>query len=129
MDVRYAEGRSDRYPSMVAELIGLKVDLIVAGGSPDAAKKLTSTIPIVMPAVTEVERVTVLGSSIPTQTQELADAMESAARALGIRLQVLTASRVEELEGTFRVATNGRAETLIVLASAGFTANHRRMIE
>lgn len=169
VEVRYAEGRSDRYPAMVAELIGLEVDLIVAGGSPDAAKKLTSTIPIVMPAVTDpvarglvaslarpggnitgqsqldtettvkrmeflkailpkLERLVVLGSSVPALTRELADAMERAARALGIRLQVLTARRMEELEGAFRAATNAHAEALIVLASAVFTANHTRVV-
>ncbi|MGH6892922.1 MAG: hypothetical protein ACREEP_11740, partial [Dongiaceae bacterium] len=32
IEYRYAEGRADRYPAFMAELIGLKVDLIVAGG-------------------------------------------------------------------------------------------------
>src|SRR5262249_23255396 len=47
---RYAEDRLDRLPALVAELIGMKVDVIVAGGSlaPLAAKRATSTIPIVM---------------------------------------------------------------------------------
>jgi putative ABC transport system substrate-binding protein len=50
IDRRYAEDRLDRLPALVAELIALKVDLIVAGGTlaPLAAKRATSTIPIVM---------------------------------------------------------------------------------
>jgi ABC-type uncharacterized transport system substrate-binding protein len=51
---RYAEGRSERYPALIAELIRLKVDLIVAGGGTpgaQAAKHATSTIPIVTPVV------------------------------------------------------------------------------
>jgi ABC-type uncharacterized transport system substrate-binding protein len=47
---RYAEGKYDRLPALVAELVRLKVDVIVTGGGPAtrAAKEATSTIPIVM---------------------------------------------------------------------------------
>src|SRR5216683_2525711 len=46
---RYAEGRSDRLPALAADLVGRKVDLIVAinADSARAAKNATSTIPIV----------------------------------------------------------------------------------
>ncbi len=47
---RYAEGKQDRLSALVAELVRLKVDVIVTG-SPSAtrsAKQATSTIPIVM---------------------------------------------------------------------------------
>jgi putative ABC transport system substrate-binding protein len=47
---RYAEGKLERLPDLAAELVGLKVDVIVAGGTPAAraAKEATTTIPIVM---------------------------------------------------------------------------------
>ena len=47
---RYAESKADRLPSLAAELVRLKVDLIVTAGSPPtrAAKEATSAIPIVM---------------------------------------------------------------------------------
>jgi putative ABC transport system substrate-binding protein len=47
---RAAEGKSDRYPALASELVGLKVDVIVTAGaaSTRAAKEATSTIPIVM---------------------------------------------------------------------------------
>jgi putative ABC transport system substrate-binding protein len=47
---RYAEDRLDRLPKFAAELVSLKVDVITAGGTlaPLAAKRATSTIPIVM---------------------------------------------------------------------------------
>src|SRR3954469_16827343 len=50
IEFRWAEGRYDRLSALVAELIRLKVDLIVTHGTPGtrAAKKATSTIPIVM---------------------------------------------------------------------------------
>jgi putative tryptophan/tyrosine transport system substrate-binding protein len=50
-EYRYGEGKPDRYPELAAELVRLKVDIIVvAGGSGviRAAKNATATIPIVM---------------------------------------------------------------------------------
>jgi putative ABC transport system substrate-binding protein len=46
---RYAENRLERLPELAADLVRLKVDVIVAGGTlaPLAAKRATSTIPIV----------------------------------------------------------------------------------
>ena len=47
---RYAEGKPDRLSGLAAELVRLKVDLIVTAGSPvtRSAKEATSTIPILM---------------------------------------------------------------------------------
>jgi putative ABC transport system substrate-binding protein len=49
---RWWEGRSERATEVVAELVRLKVDIIVAGGTTSvaAAKKATSLIPIVFVA-------------------------------------------------------------------------------
>ena len=50
-EYRYSEGKSDRYPELAAELVRLKVDvLVVAGGNTPvrAVKNATKTIPIVM---------------------------------------------------------------------------------
>jgi ABC-type uncharacterized transport system substrate-binding protein len=50
-EYRYAEGKADRYPELAAELVRLKVDIIVAAGGAGvirAAKNATKTIPIVM---------------------------------------------------------------------------------
>ena len=51
IEYRYAEGKREREPQLAAELVRLKVDLIVvAGGTPpvQAAMNATKTIPIVM---------------------------------------------------------------------------------
>ena len=47
---RWADGRAERYHELAAELVALKPDLIVAAATPSvsAAKRATSTIPIVM---------------------------------------------------------------------------------
>jgi putative tryptophan/tyrosine transport system substrate-binding protein len=52
LEYRFAEGKAERLPNLAAELVNLKVDIIVAGGTPAplAAKHATSTIPIVMAA-------------------------------------------------------------------------------
>jgi putative ABC transport system substrate-binding protein len=50
IEYRFAEGKTDRLPELAAELVRLKVDLIVATGRAPglAAKSATTTIPIVM---------------------------------------------------------------------------------
>jgi putative ABC transport system substrate-binding protein len=49
-EIRYAEGTRERIPSLVAELVQLKVDVLVTGNltAIRAAKQATKTIPIVM---------------------------------------------------------------------------------
>ena len=53
IEYRYADGRNERLPALAEELIRLKVEVIVADSiaSARAAKKATSTIPIVMASV------------------------------------------------------------------------------
>jgi len=55
IEVRNAAGRSDRLPAMVDELLRVKVEVIVAVNTPaaQAAKKATSTIPIVIMRVAD----------------------------------------------------------------------------
>lgn len=171
IEYRYAEGRGDRWPEFMADLIGLKVDLIVAGGGAGptrAAQQLTNTIPIVMPATydpvaeglvsslarpggnvtgqaqldaeTTVKRMEFLKMLLPKAkrvavlrsaalAQAHMDAMEAAARSLGLQLQVLTAGRAEELDAAFGAFKDARAEGLIVLASAVFTAHRKRVVD
>ena len=50
IEYRFAEQKSERVPELAADLVRLKVDLIVVSATPQAlaAKKATTTIPIVM---------------------------------------------------------------------------------
>lgn len=55
IEYRFAQGRLDRLPAMVAELLRLKVNLIVTEGTPTAvaAQQATRTIPIVTAVVSD----------------------------------------------------------------------------
>jgi putative ABC transport system substrate-binding protein len=50
VEYRYAEGKFERLPELAAELVRLKVDILIAEGAPaaHAAKNATTVIPIVM---------------------------------------------------------------------------------
>src|SRR5215813_2812829 len=50
IEYRFAEQKNERLPELAADLVRLKVDLIVTSGGPTplAAKGATTTIPIVM---------------------------------------------------------------------------------
>ena len=49
-EARFAEGKLERLPELAAELVRLKMDVIVAqgGSSTEAARRATTTIPIIM---------------------------------------------------------------------------------
>src|SRR5512138_817416 len=51
LEARWGQGKLERMPALAAELVRLKVDVLVAAGSPSvlAARDATRTIPIVMP--------------------------------------------------------------------------------
>jgi putative ABC transport system substrate-binding protein len=55
IEVRFASGRVERLPELAAELVRLKLDVIVTPGTPAsvAAKQATSTIPIVFAGVAD----------------------------------------------------------------------------
>ena len=50
IEYRWADGKYERLPSLAAELVQMKVDVILAGGTPavQAARQATTSIPIVM---------------------------------------------------------------------------------
>ncbi len=64
IEFRYAEGQLDRLPNLAAELVRIKVDVIVARGTraAKAAKNATRTIPIVMAMVSDPVRSGIIAS-------------------------------------------------------------------
>jgi len=176
IEYRSAEGKLERLPALGAELVALKVDVILAAGGTLtvlATRQATETIPIVFigvgdpvasgfvtslarpggnltglsvlapelvgkclelltQAVPGVSRVAVLwqpGTSPPANTtqKDMLKAAEVAARALGLRLQVVEAQGPADIDRAFSVMT--RAGALIVLPTPMFSIERRRLAE
>jgi ABC-type uncharacterized transport system substrate-binding protein len=169
---RWYGERTDRLPALAAELVRLNVDVIVAGAppAPEAARRATSTIPIVMAnhsdpvgsglavslakpgknvtglstltrelvgkrlqllreAVPGIFRVAVLwNSTVTIQALELREA-EAAARSLKVQLQVLEARAASDFASAFSAMTKARVSGVIILTSAMFYAERRRIAE
>ena len=63
LEYRLAEGRTEQLPSLAADLVRLNVDVIVAASQGAvAAKHATTTIPIVMPIITDPVRLGLVAS-------------------------------------------------------------------
>lgn len=172
---RNAEGKPERLPALAAELVALKVDVIVAAGTPAAlaTKQATKTLPIVFTAVAEpvtsrlvtslaqpggnvtglsglapelvgkcldllkqavpgVTRVAVLwqpgGLGERTEKDQLKEA-DTAAQALGVRLQFLEARGPADLDRAFSEMTRARAGALTVLTSTMLFGVRRRLVD
>ena len=173
IDYRYADGKLEQLPELAAELVALKVPIIVALPTPaaQAAKQATKTIPIVFAgagdpvtsglvaslarpggnvtglsglgpeligkcleqlkqAVPGVSRVAVLwqpgGQGERTDRNNLKEA-EVAARALGMRLQIVEARGTADFDRAFSDMTTARAGALTVLPSNMFNTERRRL--
>jgi putative ABC transport system substrate-binding protein len=172
---RYAEGKLERYPALAAELVALKVDVIVAGNPTAAlaAKHATRTLPIVFTAVGDpvtsglvtslarpggnvtgssffapelvgkylehlkqavpgVSRVAFLwqpGAVGERTEKDMLKGAEVAARALGVRLQVVEARGPEDFDRAFSDMTRARAGALTVLGSSMFFGERRRLVD
>jgi ABC-type uncharacterized transport system substrate-binding protein len=55
LELRFGEGKAEKFPVLAAELVRLKVDVIVALTNPviEAVRQATQTIPIVMPSASD----------------------------------------------------------------------------
>jgi len=94
IEYRYAEGKRGRLPDLVAELVRLKVDVIVTVGVPaaQAAKKASGTIPIVF-----------AGASDPVGTGIVSSLARPGGNITGLSLMVpdLDGKRLELLKEAF----------------------------
>jgi putative ABC transport system substrate-binding protein len=176
IECRDAKGKPELFPALAAELVALKVDVIVAAGgtlAALAAKQATATLPIVFPAagdpvaerlvtslarpggnvtglsivspelvgkslellqqaVPGVSRVALLlkPDSMPDRARkDRLEAAEVAARALGVRLQVVEARGPEDFDRAFSDMTRARAGALYVLATPVFDIERRRLVD
>jgi putative ABC transport system substrate-binding protein len=171
IDPRWAEGRYDRLPVLVGDLVSRKVDVIAAGGDAAviAAKDATSTIPIVFfnggdplamgliaslahpggnltgfstfAAALLPKRLELLSELAP-QTRVIAmlvnpsdpnaerfiNAMEQAASAKGIKLQILKAGTEDEIDDAFASLVQLRTDGLIVSPNAFFVSRREQLV-
>jgi putative ABC transport system substrate-binding protein len=172
VEYRYADGKFERLPDLAAELVRIKVDVIVTGG-PTAtrpARAATSVIPIVMAQdsdpvgnkfvaslarpggnitglsnyypelsgkqlellkeiIPKLVRLAILGNSNePGNAQALSEA-ERAAVALKVRIFNLDVRGAQEVAPAFRVASEKRADAVLVLSSPIATSQRNQIAQ
>ena len=90
IEYRYAESKMERLPDLVADLVRLKVDVIVASVGVDtlAAHKVTQTIPIVMAAGSDLVAIG-LAASLARPGGNVTGSSQMAAELAGKRLEML----------------------------------------
>jgi ABC-type uncharacterized transport system substrate-binding protein len=176
IETRDAGGKPERLPALAAELVALKVDVILVGGPAPAlaAKQATTTLPIVFAAVgdpvtdglvTSVarpggnatglstisapeivgKRLELLKQAIPGVTRvavlwqpggqgertekDLLKGADVAARALGLRLQVVEARGLADFDRAFSDMTRARGDALTVFGTSTFFTERRRLVD
>jgi len=175
IEYRDAEGKFERLPALAAELVALKVDVIVAPSTPAAlaARQATKTIPVIFAALGDpvtsglvtslarpggnvtgvsflspelvgkrLERLTqaVPGAGrvavlwqpgdVPESTaKDLRTEAEVAARALGVRLQVVEARGPADFDRAFSAMTKAHVDALSVLPSAMLFSERGRLVD
>jgi putative ABC transport system substrate-binding protein len=175
LEYRDAGGKVEQLPALAAELVALKVDVILAGPTVAAvaAKHVTRTLPIVFigpsdpvtsglvsslarpggnvtgpssalspelagkcleqltQAVPGVSRVAVLwqpGAGVERTEKDTLQGAEGAARALGVRLQVVEARGPADIDRAFSDMTRARVGALTVFNTVMFLSERRRLV-
>jgi putative ABC transport system substrate-binding protein len=175
IEFRDGEGSRDRLVASAAELVALKVDVIVTeGGTLGASvgKRATTTIPVIFAsgdpvgsglvaslarpggnltglstigpeligkrlellkqALPGVDRVAVLRQPIALGervAEEMVRAADAAARALGMRPQIVDARDENDLERAFSDMASARVNAVVLLPANMFLREHRRVVE
>jgi putative ABC transport system substrate-binding protein len=155
---RYAGNRIERLPELAAELVHLNVEVIVATGTlgPLAAKRATSTIPIVMTAAGDplgsgliahlahpggnVTGLSLMVPDIAGKRLEVLNAgnpypaivfkeTQAAAQKLGIEVQSLEVRGPDDFNGAFEKARRQRPDALLDVEDPLTNSLHKRIIE
>ncbi|MGB7280563.1 MAG: ABC transporter substrate-binding protein [Pseudolabrys sp.] len=134
IEYRFAEGRNDRFAELAAELVRLKVDVILTdGGATLAAKNVTSTIPIVFAVAADPRCRRGATSSrhnrrpadlnYPAAVKETGE-VESAARDIKVETIRGEIHRVEDIAPAIE-GFKGRADALYVCTDSFFNSNRQ----
>jgi putative ABC transport system substrate-binding protein len=165
IEYRWADNQIDRLPGLAAELVRLRVAVIIAGGPPAAlaAKAATSTIPIVFGVGEDpvkiglvaslarpggnltginffaselaAKRLELLREMVPAATRVAAlvdpafpltesfvRAVETAAHAMGLQIQIFNAKTNSEINSAFANIARERPAALVVGTGPFFTS-------
>jgi putative tryptophan/tyrosine transport system substrate-binding protein len=174
IEYRFSEGKAERLPALAAELVALKVDVLMAPPTLAAlvAKEATGTIPIIfigagdpvasglvtslarpggnvtglssaasnlvgkcldllkqaVPAVSNVAALWQPGAAGERTDKDMLNEAEVAARALGVRLQIVDARGPFDIDSAFSEMVTAHADALIVLGSVMFFSERRRLV-
>jgi putative ABC transport system substrate-binding protein len=173
VEYRYADGKRERLDALAQELVGAKIDVLVARSSQGvrAAKEATTTVPIVMSAsgldpvqlgfvaslarpggnitgltllndelpvkqlellkevVPRMSRVVVLGSAAVPLNTKGRQALDAAARTVGVQVQHVEIRDAAGLDSAFAEAVRAQANAVLVQADPFvLEANDRRVV-
>jgi putative ABC transport system substrate-binding protein len=170
IEYRWAQGQTDRMVPLAAELVRLRVAVIVAtSGAHHAAKAATTTIPIVctigadpvrdglvasinrpggnvtgasvFSAELEAKRLEILVELVPkatligilvdpnfSETHAQAGQRETAGRALGRQVRVVTATNEREIEAAFSVLIEAKAGAVAVAANPFLNSRRSQVV-
>ena len=157
IDYRFAEGKNDRLPELAADLVRLKVDLIVVTAGPPASDPVgeglvaslarpggnvtgvaalspelnTKRLEILKDAVPRLARVglLLLPGSIPGQHLQLKE-LRPAALALKLKLEEIeTQDDPKGLESAFQTATQKQVNAIMTMVTRRFFAERKRIVE
>ncbi len=138
LEYRWADGRYDRLPDLIADLVRLRVDAIVSTWSTPAAlatKKATVTeetigkqLELLKAAVPRLARVGVVINPINPVYGSVLRASEAPARTLGLQLDVVSVQSADDFERAFRAAVKRQVDGLVVLRDAVLVANQPRLL-
>ena len=107
-DYRWAEGKPERLPALAADLVRLKVDLIVASAlsAAEAARRATTTIPIVM-----------VNAADPVESGLVRSLVRPGGNVMGLSAQLTPEIRAKQLQ-LLKEALPGLARVAILRRAA-----------
>ncbi|HWH80216.1 MAG TPA: ABC transporter substrate-binding protein, partial [Candidatus Binatus sp.] len=94
--------------------------------SPELSGKRLELLKEIVP---KLSRVTVIGSSIEPNNEQILKELELAAAALKVNVQYLDVRSPNDIDAAFQAAAKGRADGAVLLGSVVFNAHRKQIVE